>query len=110
MLFAMVQHRAWVTQLEAIMMAEQDAEPETLSSCSFDAWLSGEGQAYLEVHQLFDSISALHAQMHALADRLLEWKNAGRQAEALAALAEFRALDIQLLAMLDQFAHARHGH
>ena len=95
---------------EAIMMAEQDAELETLTSCSFGAWLSGEGQAYLEVHQLFDSIAALHAQMHALADRLLAWRNAGRQAEALAALAEFRALDMQLLAMLDQFAHTRHGH
>lgn len=51
-----------------------------------------------------------YAQMHALADRLLEWKSAGRQAEVLAALAEFRALDMQLLAMLDQFAHSRHGH
>ena len=30
--------------------------------------------------------------------------------DALAALAEFRALDMQLLAMLDQFAHTRHGH
>ena len=86
------------------------SSPAKSSTCRTRTPPAGKGQAYLEVHQLFDSISALHAQMHALADRLLEWKNAGRQAEALAALAEFRALDIQLLAMLDQFAHARHGH
>ena len=78
--------------------------------CSFGDWLGGEGQAYLELHQAFDSIVVLHAQMHALADHLLEWKKEGRQAEALAALAELRALDVQLREVLEQFAHARHGH
>ncbi len=110
MLFAMVQHRAWVAQLEAIMLAEHDADLETLTGCSFGAWLNGEGQAYLAMHQTFDAIVELHDQMHGLADSLLAWKNAGRQTEALAALTEFRALDARLLAVLDQFAHVRLGH
>ncbi len=110
MLFAMVQHRAWVTQLEVIVLAEHGEALETLMDCSFGDWLGGEGQAHLEVQEAFDSIVVLHAQMHSLADRLLAWKKEGRQAEALAALAELRALDAQLLAVLEQFAHARHGH
>ena len=110
MLFAMVQHRAWVAQLEAIVLAENAGAVQTLMRCSFGDWLGGEGQAYLELHQAFDSIVVLHAQMHALADHLLEWKKEGRQAEALAALAELRALDVQLREVLEQFAHARHGH
>lgn len=109
-LVAMVQHRAWVAQLEAIVLAEDEGALDTSLNCSFGAWLRREGQANLVLRQAFDVIVTRHDEMHALAEAILGWQKEGRQAEALAALPRFRALEASLVDAFEQFSRARRPH
>ena len=98
LLFACVEHRAWVGALEEHLRDEQSARP-TLDErrCRFGVWLESEGLARYGDHPGFAAATALHAQAHAVAAQLCALRSGGRGAESLARLGELhQARDVLL--------------
>jgi len=89
LLFVSVEHRAWISALEAHFFDEQSAPPPLdARCCRFGAWLETDGRARYGDHPGFAVIVALHAQVHAVADALCALRPRGRSAEVLARLSD----------------------
>ena len=98
LLFATVEHRAWVARVETYLKGGQKAQPPiNQHQCAFGSWLNS---AYNSANPTFQSIELIHQQVHALASELLELHANGRNAEALARLCELHALRDALLGQL----------
>jgi hypothetical protein len=73
LLFAMVEHRAWVTGVTAYLHGERTVLPPlNLQDCRFSHWMQYEGGC--ERHRgksLFDEICVLHQHIHQRAGELL---------------------------------------
>jgi len=91
-LFASVEHRAWVMAIEAFLKGERETLPLVHHQCRFDSWLEAEGQARHAKHPAFLSIEPLHRQTHGLATALCTLKAQNRTTEALNRLGELHAL------------------
>ncbi|MFZ4536657.1 EAL domain-containing protein [Propionivibrio sp.] len=101
LLFASVEHRAWIGSIENLLQAErQDPSPRDRHPCHFGAWLNTEGRARHGTRPAFRAIEPLHRQLHALAEELLDLQSRGRHPEALARLSELHALRDALLELL----------
>jgi diguanylate cyclase (GGDEF)-like protein/PAS domain S-box-containing protein len=101
-LFARVEHIAWVAALEN-HLKDQRAAPPSLDhrQCRFGMWLYGELLAGRRSLPVLQAIEPLHEAVHALAVALLQLKAQGRTPEALARLGELHALRDALLALLN---------
>ena len=98
LLFATVEHRAWIVKLEAYLKGEQEAPPPMdPHQCSFGSWLDA---AYNSANPTFQTIELIHQQVHTLASELLEFHVNERNTEALARLGELHALRDALLEQL----------
>ncbi len=99
LLFAAVEHRAWITGVEAYLQDERSAPP-TLDQhhCRFGVWLNREGP--IRSLPAFQAIDALHRRVHELGCELHELSLQGRKAEALTRLVELYALRDALLERL----------
>ncbi|MBS1228440.1 MAG: hypothetical protein H6R17_1717 [Proteobacteria bacterium] len=105
LLFASVEHRAWVSAIEAHFGDEQSAPPTLdVSACRFGSWLESEGLARYGVHPGFAATVALHARVHAVALELCAWRRRGRGAEALARLADLHEARDALLEQVKALA------
>ncbi len=96
-LFAGVEHRAWVVAFEAFLNGSQEVVPMDQHSCRFGAWLATESRAGRDQQPALLVIAALHQQVHALMAELLELHHRGRNPEARARLGELHALRDRLL-------------
>jgi diguanylate cyclase (GGDEF)-like protein/PAS domain S-box-containing protein len=107
-LFASVEHRAWIVAIEAFLRGERETLPLVHHQCRFDSWLEAEGQARHAAHPAFLSIEPLHRQAHGLATALCALKAQNRSVEALGRLGELHALrdafleQLQLLVQKNQ--------
>ncbi|MEI7994805.1 MAG: EAL domain-containing protein, partial [Methylococcaceae bacterium] len=102
LLFATVEHRAWIVKLEAYLKGEQEAPPPMDPHlCSFGSWLDA---AYNSANPTFQNIELIHQQVHALASELLEFHVNEHNTEALARLGELHALRDALLEQLKVLA------
>ncbi len=100
LLFAEVEHRAWIVALETYLRGEQDAPPPMdAHQCRFGHWLDGEGGRRYAASAAFQPILAQHGHIHALATELLAQARQGGRTEALSRLAELHG---QRDALLDQ--------
>jgi diguanylate cyclase (GGDEF)-like protein/PAS domain S-box-containing protein len=101
LIFAGVEHRAWVAAIGAYLRGEHLALPPMHHrQCRLGAWMAGEELARHGAHPAFLAIEALHLQVHALAAELLEMQAQGRNSEALERLGELHALRDALLEQL----------
>jgi EAL domain-containing protein (putative c-di-GMP-specific phosphodiesterase class I) len=101
LLFAGVEHRAWVLAIEGCLNGLNDAPPPMdILHCRFGHWLQTEKQSGRGAQPPFQTIEALHCQVHALGQALLELDTQGRNAEALARLGELHILRDGLLLQL----------
>jgi diguanylate cyclase (GGDEF)-like protein/PAS domain S-box-containing protein len=93
-LFAGVEHRAWVAAIENHLQGQRDAPPPLEAhQCRFGAWLEAESLVCHGMRQFaLAVIATLHQQAHLLAVELLELHARGQNRQALARLAELRAL------------------
>jgi diguanylate cyclase (GGDEF)-like protein/PAS domain S-box-containing protein len=92
LLFANVEHRAWIVAFEAFLRGQRETLPLIHHQCSFGRWLENEGQTRHGRHPVFDAIIPLHEQLHALATELQELHAEDRNAEALRRLDELHGL------------------
>jgi diguanylate cyclase (GGDEF)-like protein/PAS domain S-box-containing protein len=84
LLFAEVEHRAWVKSIERCLQGEREMPPQLdAHHCRFGAWHDHDGLARFGNLPGFQAIDPLHQRIHALAAELLALFQQGRQAEAL---------------------------
>lgn len=101
LLFAGVEHRAWITAIEAIVTGDRELQhlPDH-HECRFLAWLEGDNKQRHAALPAFQTIQPLHRQLHLVAEELIDLQTQGRNSEALARLAEIQKLRDELLGQL----------
>ncbi len=83
LIFASVEHRAWIRAIEECIKGERTAPPPLdCHQCRFGHWLDNEGQVRHGTQPAFQDIKILHRQVHALAAELLELQAQDRSPEA----------------------------
>jgi EAL domain-containing protein (putative c-di-GMP-specific phosphodiesterase class I) len=99
LLFAGVEHRAWITGMELYLRGERAAPPPMdLLQCRFGHWIESEGRARYGSKPAFHRIEDLHRQVHAQAARQMELLARAEGAQALAQMAALFLLRDALLA------------
>ena len=92
LLYASVEHRAWIYAMESYLKGERQAPPSLdHHQCRFGQWLDAEGLPRYGAQPAFQSIARSHQQVHALALALCKSQAEGRNTEALARLGELHA-------------------
>ena len=105
LLFASVEHRAWVTAIENHLRGESEIPPPLdCHQCHFGIWLDGEGLTRYGAQPVFKSIELLHQRVHTLAVHLLEHQTQSRNSEALTRLRELHGLRDALIEQLKTLA------
>jgi hypothetical protein len=106
LLFASVEHNAWILALENYLKDELD-EPPPLDShqCRFGIWLAGGGLIRHGAEKTYQSLEPLHQKMHRLAEELCGLKMQGGHQKALARLDELQGLHKELLRQLKVLVH-----
>jgi diguanylate cyclase (GGDEF)-like protein/PAS domain S-box-containing protein len=98
LLFASVEHRAWIAAIEAFLKGACEIPPQLdHHQCHFGKWLDAESLSRHGAQPVFQTIELLHRQVHALAAELCELQARGRNPEALARLGELHGLRDPLL-------------
>jgi EAL domain-containing protein (putative c-di-GMP-specific phosphodiesterase class I) len=101
LIFAAVEHRNWVAQVESHLRGEREAPTCDHLSCRFGAWLHGKGRERYGDSLAFKAIDTHHRRAHERADELIKLKAGGRAAEAVARIGELHLLRDTLLADLE---------
>lgn len=110
LLFASIEHRAWIMAIEGFLTGEHKTLPPLdRHLCRFGTWLGGEGMAHHGMQEAFQTVELLHLQVHELAAELLELHAQGRTQEALARLGELHALRDALLGWLKALVPGPNG-
>ena len=78
LIYAAVEHRAWVATIEAILQGERVSVPPLDSErCRLGVWLTAERQSGLLTPRDHQILSDLHRRGHAVAGELLAWHERG---------------------------------
>ena len=101
LLFAGIEHRAWIAAMESYLKGEREAPPPlNHHNCRLGLWTDTDGQARYGGHEAFQAIASLHRRVHALALELVELRMNGRYQETVARLGELNELRDALLEQL----------
>jgi diguanylate cyclase (GGDEF)-like protein/PAS domain S-box-containing protein len=101
LLFAEVEHRAWIKSVERCLKGEREMPPSLdVHQCRFGVWHDLDGRARFGNHPGYQEIAPIHERIHVLAAQLLSLFQQGRQSEALQGCAELHTLTDALLAVL----------
>ncbi|MDR3394592.1 MAG: EAL domain-containing protein [Parasulfuritortus sp.] len=101
LLYAGVEHRAWILAVEGSLKGERNAPPPMdHHQCRFGTWLDDVHQTGRLDQPAFRAIGAMHRQVHALAAELIELHSQKRADEALARLDELHGIRDRLFALL----------
>lgn len=102
LLYAIVEHRAWIAAIEDFLRGERGTAPALdPAECRFGAWLQAKVQNGRDWPPVLHQIDALHRTIHARAVTVLACKYENRQAEAMAGLGELHTLRDELLEKVD---------
>lgn len=101
LLYASVEHRAWIRALEIHLSGERMAPlPLDFHECRFGNWLDTDGVDRHGTHPTFKTIQHVHRQVHALAVEMIELKASGKNTEVLERMDELHGLKDVLLDQL----------
>jgi diguanylate cyclase (GGDEF)-like protein/PAS domain S-box-containing protein len=101
LLFASVEHRAWIVAIESCLIGVSDAPPPMdIHQCRFGLWLETEKQAGRAAQPTFQTIDVLHRRVHSLGQELMTLDAQGWNVEARLRLVELHALRNDLLGQL----------
>lgn len=102
LLYASVEHRAWMAAFEAFLQGKRPAPPALdKRHCRFGMWLEAEEQAGGDKEPAYRSVEAAHRQFHELAAEIIASQVQGRSAEGLGHLGKLHGLCDDLLAKLE---------
>ncbi|WP_198295683.1 EAL domain-containing protein [Imhoffiella purpurea] len=109
LVYAGVDHNAWVVAVEQSLRGVRDVRPSMDPyQCRFGRWLAAEGQAECCDPGSGRRLETLHRRIHALAEELLELKDQGQHARGIGRLNELHGLrDMLLQALESGFRTAR---
>jgi diguanylate cyclase (GGDEF)-like protein/PAS domain S-box-containing protein len=99
-LFAGVEHRAWIRRIERALHEDVKAPPLDVDGCRFGHWLVHDGHRRYSDHADFADIAPLHADIHAAGKRVMEAHAEGREVDTRDELAELHRLRDALLERL----------
>jgi diguanylate cyclase (GGDEF)-like protein/PAS domain S-box-containing protein len=109
LLYAGVEHRAWVSATEMYLRGEREAlVPQDHHQCRFGTWLDTEGLAQYGESPPFKAIQPIHQQIHKLASELLDLHAQGEHDVVMNRLSELHHLREDLLAQLKLLAKINH--
>jgi diguanylate cyclase (GGDEF)-like protein/PAS domain S-box-containing protein len=101
LLYASVEHRAWIVALESQLRGLRETAPGIdRQQCRFGAWLASGGRARYDAQPAFAEVERLHSQVHGLAAELGGLQSQGPGPETLARLGELLRLHDALLAQM----------
>jgi diguanylate cyclase (GGDEF)-like protein/PAS domain S-box-containing protein len=101
LLFAAVEHRAWLKLLHEYCKGEREAPPELNQfECHFGRWLHSAGMARYGDQLHFKEVETLHHQVHSLATELLLLKAQAQQALAFEKCEQLAQLGETLLGLI----------
>ncbi len=101
-LYAGVEHRAWVVALTDFVLGKRDAPPPLAGTgCRFGQWLAQLQPLAQALAVPFGELEVLHERVHAKGAELVALRAAGQARQAQARLPELHALRDALLARLD---------
>ncbi len=107
LLFAGVEHRAWVVAMEQYLNAERDNPPPLdVHQCRFGQWLDNEGKARQGRYPAFRIIELLHSQIHRIAGELCEGGAGSAVAGDTARIKDLHALSNDLLERLQTLTNS----
>jgi diguanylate cyclase (GGDEF)-like protein/PAS domain S-box-containing protein len=105
LLYASVEHRAWVEAFEAFLQGKRHAPPSLdRRQCRLGMWLDAEEQAGRDEQPAYRSVETVHRQFHELAAEILSSVAQGRTSEGLGRLGELHGLRNDLLEQLDKLS------
>ncbi len=103
MLFATVEHRAWVSAMDKYLAGKCDSPPDRdAHQCRFGHWLDHGGRASLLGEDADHPVDALHREIHRLAAELMALKQDGMGDEAHTRMTELHCLHDQLLEQMSE--------
>ncbi len=103
-LYATVEHRAWVAEVEEFLQGHRLAVPKVDHHlCRFGSWLDSEASAGRGERPGFQAVNTLHQKLHAHANGILELQGEDGAAAANARLGELHTLRDGLLEKLQTF-------
>jgi hypothetical protein len=105
--YAEVDHRQWIRRLEGMLQGAIDSmTPVPAGKCQFGQWHGDDGAIRYSHLPEFQSIAAVHGQLHVLAKDLITLHGAGRHDEAHKRLAELQTLRDQYIESLRRLSVA----
>ncbi len=109
LLFAGVEHRAWVRAIEEHLDGKRITPPPLDEhQCRFGQWLTGVGQARHGTNATFKTVDRLHQEVHTLTAELLKRKAEDGSTAAKAGLSELHKLRDTLIEQLKRLQHENH--
>lgn len=103
LLFASIDHRAWIRNLEEYFRGERTVPPPVNHhQCRFGQWLYEEGIERFSSQVAFQTIVTLHKQIHTMALELYELKNNGQESKVIERLNDLYTLRDNLLMNLHE--------
>lgn len=100
-LFAWVEHRAWIIKVVSFIQGKRDAAPPLHhEQCRVGQWLVADAQLRKDDQIALESLMRLHIEVHQLASELIRLKLEGQSDAALAQLPELHRLRDRLLTQL----------
>ncbi len=104
-LYASVEHRAWLGAFEAYLQGKRAVPPPLdASQCRVGAWLNGQKQSARGTNSAIQAIETLHRQLHDLAEEIFASHAEGSNSAGLARLRHLHYLQDKCLKRLETFA------
>jgi hypothetical protein len=103
-LYACVEHRAWLSAFEACLLGKRTSPPPLdATHCRVSAWLNAEKQTARGTLSTVRAIETLHQQLHTLAAEIFASQSGGHDSDGLARLQQLHHLHDKCLARLRAF-------
>ncbi len=104
LLFACVEHRAWLAAFEAYLQGKRQNPPSLdPRDCRFSGWLEAEMKAGRNHFPAFHAIQTLHGQLHSLAAEILAAQHGEGRTQGLERLADLHCVRDELFEQLAVF-------
>ncbi|WP_084609851.1 CZB domain-containing protein [Sedimenticola selenatireducens] len=101
LIFAEIEHRAWVRNINDYLEDKKDCPPAlAVDNCRFAQWQNNEGKIFYSDNDAFTCIKELHNKVHSLGSNICGQHRSGKHEEATKSMAELYVLQDALIANL----------